>query len=265
MIDILKAVILGIVEGITEFLPISSTGHLILVNQWITFSEEFANVFNIVIQFGAILAVLVLFRKKLLFWGEGIDARQRDKTMALWLKTFVGILPAIVLGVLFLKTIQEKLFNPFTVALALIGWGIVLILIERQKIQVRMHSTDELTFRTAFLIGIIQCLAFIPGTSRSAATIIGAMLLGTSRTVAAEFSFFLAIPTMLAASVYTLFSMGFVMTPHEAVILAVGFIVSFLVALVVVKGLMRYISKHDFKPFGYYRIIIGLLVLLMLR
>lgn len=262
MSDILKAMILGIVEGLTEFLPISSTGHLILVNQWVAFSEQFTNMFNVVIQLGAILAVVIIFRRKLIFWGSGVDSKQRDKIIGLWLKTIIGIIPAIIVALLFQDFLEEKLYNPFTVAVALVGWGVILIAIEGRKKTAKIKSVEDITLRTAFIIGIIQCIAVIPGTSRSAATIIGAMLLGASRVVAAEFSFFLAVPTMAAASGYYLLKSGLAMTPHEMVTLAIGFVVSFLVALVVIKGLMKYISNRDFKPFGYYRIVLGILLLI---
>lgn len=261
MSDFFKAVILGIVEGLTEFLPISSTGHLILVNQWIAFSESFTNMFNILIQLGAILAVVITFRRKLIFWGSRVDPSQRDRIVGTWLKTFIGIIPMVILATLFHEKIEEHLFNPVTVALALVGWGVVLLIIENRRKTPRIHSIEEMPIGTAFMIGILQCLAMIPGTSRSAATIIGAMLLGTSRMAATEFSFFLAIPTMVAASGYSLLKSGLTMTASEMTTLAVGFVVSFFVALAVINGLIRYISARDFKPFGYYRIALGLVVL----
>lgn len=258
---IFKAVILGIVEGVTEFLPISSTGHLILVNQFFSFDEKFTVMFDIVIQLGAILSVLFFFRKRL--WPFGKDRDKNKEVMNIWYKTIVAVLPAIILGALLDKIIEKKLFNPWTVAIALAAGGIVLILIGRRNKQASITAINNLSFKTAFYIGLIQCLAMIPGTSRSAATIIGAMMLGASRLVAAEFSFFLAIPTMFAASAYSLLKHDFAMTSSELVILAVGFVVSFFAALAVVKFFMSYIQKHNFKAFGYYRIILAVLIFII--
>jgi undecaprenyl-diphosphatase len=259
--DVLKAVVLGIVEGFTEFLPISSTGHLILVNQVFSFEKRFTILFDIVIQLGAILSVLFYFRKRL--WLFGKDQEKNKEILNLWQKTIVGVLPAIVLGFFLGETIEEKLFNPVTVALALIIGGIILILVERKNRQNQIDSIKNLSFKTAFFVGLIQCLAMIPGVSRSAATIIGAILLGASRPLATEFSFFLAIPTMIAASGYSLLKYGLLMSSSEFFILAVGFIVSFLTALVVIKFFLDYVQKHDFKAFGYYRIVLGVLILLL--
>ena len=259
--DVLKAIILGIVEGFTEFLPISSTGHLILVNQVFSFEKSFTILFDIVIQLGAILSVLFYFRKRL--WSFGKDQEKNKEILNLWQKTIVGVLPAIVLGFFLGDSIEKKLFNPVTVALALIIGGIILILIERKNRQGRIDSIKNLSFKTVFFIGLIQCLAMIPGVSRSAATIIGAILLGASRYLATEFSFFLAIPTMIAASGYSLLEYGLLMSSSELFILAVGFIVSFLTALVIIKFFLDYVQKHDFKAFGYYRIVLGVLILLL--
>ncbi len=261
MNDIIKAVILGIVEGITEFLPVSSTGHLILVNQFIAFDEQFTKMFDIVIQLGAILSVVVFFRKRLFVFVKVNGSYFQSQTADLWKKAIVGVFPALVIGAKFGKQIQESLFNPMIVALALVIGGIALILLENRKQREKISSISMLNYKTVLLIGLIQCLAMIPGTSRSAATIIGAMLLGCSRLVAAEFSFFLAIPTLFAASAYSLIKTGFTMTPEEIVVLAVGFVVSFIVALLVIAGFMKYISRRDFKPFGYYRIILGGIIL----
>lgn len=260
MNDFLSALILGIVEGITEFLPISSTGHLIIVNQFVGFSEQFANMFNVVIQLGAILSVVVYFRKRLIPSSHN-SITANHKIFDLWKKTIVGVIPALAIGYLVGDYIEERLFNTTVVALALIVGGIILLYIENRKPSNRINSVEHLTFKTALLIGFIQCLAMIPGTSRSAATIIGAMLLGASRVVAAEFSFFLAIPTMAAASGYTILKSGTLLTGHEFLVVGCGFIVSFVVAWFVIAGLMNYISKRDFKPFGYYRIVLGIIVL----
>jgi len=258
--DFVSALILGIVEGITEFLPISSTGHLIIVNQFVGFSEQFANMFNVVIQLGAILSVVVYFRKRLIPSTHNSISTNR-KIYDLWKKTLIAVVPALVIGALVGDYIEERLFNTTVVAIALIVGGIILLYIENRKPLNRMTSVDHLTYKTALFIGLIQCLAMIPGTSRSAATIIGAMLLGASRVVAAEFSFFLAIPTMVAASGYTLLKSGMLLTGHEFLVVWCGFVVSFVVAWLVIAWLMNYISKRDFKPFGYYRIVLGIIVL----
>jgi undecaprenyl-diphosphatase len=257
--ELIKAIILGAVEGITEFLPISSTGHLIIVNEWLKFSKQFTDMFDIVIQLGAIVAVALYFNPRICPLSKYAD---RKKVFALWKKTIIAVLPALVIGVLLAKTIQEKLFNPTTVAVALIVGGVALILLEKRKTTPKINSMEELSYKTAFAIGFIQCLAMIPGTSRSGATIIGAMLLGASRVLAAEFSFFLAIPTIAAASVYSLFKNGLNMTGAEAIILATGFVTSFLVAYAVIKMFMKYIQTKNFMPFGYYRIVLGVLVLI---
>jgi undecaprenyl-diphosphatase len=262
MNDIVKAVILGIVEGITEFLPVSSTGHLILVNQFIAFDEQFMKMFDIVIQLGAILSVVVYFRKRLFVFAKVNGFYLQSQTADLWKKTIVGVLPALVIGSIFGEQIQELLFNPLTVAGALIVGGIALILLENRKQREKISTITLLDYKTVLLIGLIQCLAMIPGTSRSAATIIGAMLLGCSRLVAAEFSFFLAIPTLFAASVYSLLVTGLTMTSEQMVVLTVGFVVSFIVALLVIAGFMKFISSRDFKPFGWYRIILGGFILM---
>jgi undecaprenyl-diphosphatase len=261
MSEILKAVILGIVEGITEFLPISSTGHLILVNQFVTFDEAFTKMFDIVIQLGAILSVVVYFRKRLFSFVKVDGSYFKSETADLWKKAIVGVVPALAIGAGFGKQIQESLFNSTVVAVTLIAGGMILIVLESRKREGNITSVSELGYRTVILIGLVQCLAMIPGTSRSAATIIGAMFLGCSRVVAAEFSFFLAIPTLFAASVYSLYKSGLAMTSGQMTVLAVGFIVSFIVALAVIAGFMKFITKHDFRSFGYYRIVLGALVL----
>jgi undecaprenyl-diphosphatase len=254
------AIILGIVEGLTEFLPISSTGHLILVNRFVDFTGGFAETFDIVIQVGAILSVIVFFRHRL--WPAGGWGTEEGRAVLdLWKKTIAGVVPALIIGGLLGKHIQKLLFNPLTVALALLAGGIILILIERRHKTASINTISRMSYRTAFCIGLIQCLAMIPGTSRSAATIIGAMLLGASRVVAAEFSFFLAIPTLIAASCYALIKHPVSFGGDQFLLLSVGFVVSFLVALVVIAGLMRYITRRDFQPFGYYRIVLGVLVL----
>jgi undecaprenyl-diphosphatase len=261
MNDFFVSALLGTVEGITEFLPISSTGHLILVNEFTGFTGKFANMFDIVIQMGAILSVVVYFRDRLLPFGKAASEIRKREMWDIWKKTIVGVLPALAIGAAVGNHIEELLFNPIVVSSALLIGGIALILIERKKMESRVDSFSGLSYKLALAIGLIQCLAMIPGTSRSAATIIGAMLLGASRLVAAEFSFFLAIPTLSAASAYSLMKSGLNMTSHEMLLLGIGFVTSFFVAWGVIAAFMSYISKRDFKPFGYYRIILGLVVL----
>lgn len=256
--DVIKAIILGAVEGITEFLPISSTGHLIIVNQWLSFSKQFTQMFDVVIQLGAIVAVVVYFNPRICPFSKNAN---RKEVFALWKKVLVAVVPALVIGFFLNDIIEAKLFNPITVAIALLVGGIVLILLEKRKTNTKINSMAELGYKTAFAIGLIQCVAMIPGTSRSAATIIGAMLLGASRVVAAEFSFFLAIPTIAAASGYLLIKNGLSMTGAEAIVLLTGFVTSFLVAWAVIKLFMKYIQTKNFIPFGYYRIILGILIL----
>lgn len=258
---IVTAILLGIVEGITEFLPVSSTGHLIIVNEFVNFTGGFAKMFDIVIQLGAILSVIGYFWNKLFPYGSQKTASEKAETWDIWGKTMVGVLPALFMGAAFGKHIEEKLFNPVTVALALLIGGIILVVIERRKTSCKFNSIGQLSYQTALIIGLIQCLAMIPGTSRSAATIIGAMLLGTSRVVAAEFSFFLAIPTIFAASAYSLLKTGMTFNVMQIQMLVVGFVVSFLVAWLVIAGFMKFITRNDFKPFGYYRIILGIFIL----
>jgi undecaprenyl-diphosphatase len=258
-LDAIKATILGVVEGLTEFLPISSTGHLILVNQFVTFDKKFTVLFDIVIQLGAILAVVVYFWKRL--WPFTKDQVKNKEILSVWFKTIVSVLPAIILGALFASKIEEKFFNPWVVAIALLIGGIIILIIEKWNPKVKITSIAGLSYKTAFLIGLAQCLSMIPGTSRSAATIIGAMLFGASRVVATEFSFFLAIPTMVAASAYSLLKYHGALSSHQLLVLAVGFIVSFAVAFTVIKFILDYVKKHDFKIFGYYRIILGIIII----
>lgn len=259
----LKALLLGLIEGITEFLPVSSTGHMILADEFIRLSENqhFTAAFTVFIQSGAILAVAVLFRREL--WPfTGTKAEQHSKWL-LWAKTLVAFVPAAIAGLLFHRFIEEHLFNPLTVAATLIFYGIALILFERTH-RIRpdvLQCINNLSFRTAFFIGLTQCFALIPGTSRSTATILGGMLLGLDRTLAAEFSFFLAIPTIAAASLLQLLESGNGFSATEYLLLGTGFIVSFAVAAAVIKWLMHYLRKHSFIPFGWYRIILGLIVL----
>lgn len=261
MHELLKAIILGIVEGITEFLPVSSTGHLILINQWIEFSEPFTKKFDIIIQLGAILAVVVFFRRKLLPLTNGWKSFLESNAYNIWKKVLIGVIPASIIGFLFHKKIEDLLFNPTTVSLALVVGGVALILLENRKKNITINSMASLKYSTALWIGFIQCLAMVPGTSRSAATIIGAMVLGCSRIVAVEYSFFLAIPTIFLASVYSIYKMGLSISSTEIIVLVVGFVVSYFVAWLVIAGFMNFISKRDFKLFGYYRILLGGVIL----
>lgn len=259
MPDFIKAIILGIIEGITEFLPISSTGHLILANQWISFSKDFTVVFDIFIQLGAIVAVVIYFRKDV--FPPKIKLITERNYINFWLKVLTAFLPAALFGYLLADIIEEHLFTPLVVALSLLVWGIVLVLIERKEHPFRFKTIDEMPYKVALYIGLFQCLAMVPGTSRSGATIIGALVLGASRKLAAEFSFYLAIPTILAASVYSLLKGGMHFSNNDILLLGLGFIVSFLVALAVIRFLMNYIRKHSFIIFGYYRIVLAILVL----
>lgn len=264
MIEILKAVLLGIVQGITEWLPVSSTGHMILVDEFVklNFSPTFISTFLVVIQFGSILAVLLIFFKKLNPFDSSKSKVEKKETLSLWAKVIVAVIPSGIIGVLFEEDIDRLFFNSTTVALALIIYGVIMIVIENRNKKPAVSDFSQLSFKLALGIGLFQCLALIPGTSRSGSTIIGATLLGASRYVAAEFSFFLAIPTMLGASLLKLLKAGFVFSGFEWLVLGVGSVVAFVVSVIVIKFFMDYIKKHDFKAFGYYRIVLGIIVLL---
>ena len=267
IIEILKAVLFGIVEGITEWLPISSTGHMILLNEFVTLnvSEDFWEMFLVVIQLGAILAVVLLFWNKIFpFRFKERPVVQKD-IFVLWFKILVACVPAAIVGLAFDDVLDALFYNPWCVAIALIVFGIAFILIENRnkKMTPKITKLNDITYRTALMIGIFQLLAAVfPGTSRSGATIVSALLIGVSRTVAAEFTFFLAIPVMLGASLLKLLKFGFSFTGEELAILAVGMIVAFAVSVAVIRFLMGYIKKHDFKVFGWYRIVLGAAVLL---
>lgn len=287
VLEFLKSVLYGIVEGITEWLPISSTGHLILLNEWLPFrftddavmAAEFWEMFEVVIQLGAILAVVILFRGRLWPFGKSKTTTEKRQTWALWLKVVIGCLPAAIVGVLGDKLIEwltDKsidgwLYNAVVVAVALIVYGVAFILIEklRRPDSERITSTADMTYKTALLVGLFQMLSIIPGTSRSGSTILGAMLLGMSRTAAAEFSFFMAIPVMVGASGIKLLGFASYLSESGAVlpgsawgILAIGCAVSFAVSMVVIRFLMDFVKRHSFSAFGYYRIALGALVLL---
>lgn len=264
MIEILKAVLLGIVQGITEWLPVSSTGHMILVDEFVklNFSPTFISTFLVVIQFGSILAVLLIFFKKLNPFDSSKSKVEKKETLSLWAKVIVAVIPSGIIGILFEEDIDRLFFNSTTVALALIIYGVIMIVIENRNKKPAVSDFSQVSFKLALGIGLFQCLALIPGTSRSGSTIIGAALLGASRYVAAEFSFFLAIPTMLGASLLKLLKAGFVFSGFEWLVLGVGSVVAFVVSVIVIKFFMDYIKKHDFKAFGYYRIVLGIIVLL---
>lgn len=280
IINLIKVLILSLVEGITEFLPVSSTGHLILVNQFVKLEPEgFSNAFNVIIQLGAILSVVVIYFEKLNPWAKSkqelpkkykdLNAQSKayylathpDKTtINLWLKVIVGVLPAMVLGLLFDDLIDAYLFNPITVAAMLLLWGIIIIFIEKKNKTIKYDSLKDVPYTTIIMIGFFQCLAMVPGTSRSAATIIGAMILGLSRPAAAEFSFFLAIPTMLGATLLKLIKNLGDFTGTEWTLILLGMILSFIVAFIVIKQFLAYVKKHDFIPFGIYRIGLAVIV-----
>ncbi len=263
--DLVRTLILGIVEGITEWLPISSTGHLIIVEELIGYisSDRFMEMFDVVIQLGAILAVVVIYFNKLNPFGKKKTQNEKMDTINLWLKVIIACIPAAVIGLLFDDLLDTYLFNPFVVAVALIVYGIAFIVIEnhRKKENIKHKNLDKLPLKTAVGIGLFQILALVPGTSRSGSTIIGGLLLGTSRYVATEFTFFLAIPIMFGASFLKLFKFGFP-SFYELVMLIVGMGVSFVVSVLAIKFLLSYIKRNSFKIFGYYRIALGLLVII---
>ena len=269
MIEILKAVLFGIVEGITEWLPVSSTGHLILLNEFVTLnvSEEFNSMFDVVIQLGAILAVIVLFFHKLNPFAPSKSGAEKKQTWSLWFKVCAAIIPSGLLGVLFDDWMDANLHNGIVVSIALIVYGIAFILVERRnqgRYSKSISDVHDIDYKTAILIGVFQCLSLVPGTSRSGSTILGAILIGVGRSAGAEFSFFMAIPTMLGASAIK--GLKFMLSGVEATgteigVLVVGCIVSFVVSLLVIKGLMEYVRKHSFSVFGVYRIVLGVIVL----
>ena len=270
MIELLKAILFGIVEGITEWLPISSTGHMIILDEFIKLdcTPEFLEMFLVVIQLGAILAVVILFWNKIFpfqFRDKDKPVIEMDKIM-LWLKIVVACIPAAVVGILFDDVFEALFYHASCVALALIVFGVAFIIVERRNKgrRAKVRKLDDITFQTAFIIGIFQLIAAVfPGTSRSGATIVGALLIGVSRSVAAEFTFFLAIPVMFGASLLKLVKFGLSFTTLEAGVLIIGMLVSFFVSVFVIKFLMDYIKKHDFQVFGWYRIVLGILVLVL--
>lgn len=267
-IEIIKALILGIVEGITEWLPISSTGHMILVDEFLKLnvSEEFKSMFLVVIQLGAILAVVVLYFKKLIPLDvQDKKLHWKKDTLTMWLKIIVSCIPAAIVGVFFDDELEAVFYNWQTVAAALIIFGILFIIIEKRNRgkEPKINSINDITYKTAIIIGIFQLIAAVfPGTSRSGATIVGALLIGVSRSVAAEYTFFLAVPVMFGASALKLVKFGFDFSSSELAILAVGLVSAFVVSIIAIKFLMSYIKKHDFTVFGWYRIVLGAAVIL---
>lgn len=276
MLEILKAILFGVVEGITEWLPISSTGHMILLDEIVKLnvSEEFYSMFQVVIQLGAILAVVLIFWNKIWPFGrknnkaplsnKGVGAYVKTDIFVLWFHILVSCVPAAVVGLLWDELFEKLFYNYTTVAIMLIIFGVAFIIVENMKAgqSAKISTVADITYQVAFLIGMFQLIAAIfPGTSRSGATIVGALLIGVSRTVAAEYTFYLAIPVMFGASLLKILKFGFSFTTMEAAILLVGMIVAFAVSMVVIKFLMGYIRKHDFKVFGWYRIVLGAIVL----
>lgn len=276
-LEIIKALILGIVEGITEWLPVSSTGHMILVDEFLKLdvSDEFKEMFEVVIQLGAIMAVVVIYWKKLWPFGkknnahplkpDGAGAYIKTDIFQMWFKVLVACVPAAIIGLLFDDKFNELFYNSWTVAIALIVFGIAFIIIEKwnRGRAPKINSIDDFTYKAAIIIGAFQLIAAIfPGTSRSGATIVGALLIGISRTTAAEFTFYLAVPVMFGASLLKLVKFGTDFAPFELVILLTGMITAFVVSIFIIKFLMDYIKKHDFTVFGWYRIVLGALVIL---
>ena len=266
IILLLKTVLLGIVEGITEWLPISSTGHLILADEFIklNMTSDFKEMFDVVIQLGAIMAVVVLYFHKLNPFSPKKNHNEKLDTIILWTKVILAVFPAAIIGILFDNWLNDHFYNPPVVAAMLIIYGVLFIIIENHNKRSRrrpMNDLSRLSYGMALGIGVFQILALIPGTSRSGATILGGILLGCSRTVAAEFSFFLGIPVMFGASLLKIVKFGLVFTSTQLIVLIVGMVVSFLVSIVAIKFLLGYIKKNDFKAFGVYRIILGLLVI----
>lgn len=266
-VEIIKVILIGIIEGVTEWLPISSTGHMLLFDAFVPLdmSEKFKEMFFVVIQLGAIMAVVVMFWKKI-FPFEISDKKFRvnKNITAMWFRVFAGCLPAAVLGLIFDDFLEANFGNAITISVMLILYGIAFILVENRNknIAPKINSISRIDYKTAIIIGLFQALSMIPGTSRSGATIIGALLIGVSRTVAAEFTFFLAIPTMLGASALKILKFGFEFTISEFIALIIGMTVAFAVSLFVIKFLMDYVRKHDFRIFGYYRIALGLIVII---
>ena len=254
-----QALILGVVEGLTEFLPISSTGHQIIVADLLNFGGERAMAFNIIIQLGAILAVVWEFRRKILDVVTGLPTQPKARRFTVNL--MIAVLPAVVLGIIFADTIHHYLFNPITVAAALVIGGVIMLWAERREHVIHAETVDDMTWKDAVKIGFAQCLAMIPGTSRSGSTIIGGLLFGLSRKAATEFSFFLAMPTMVGAAVYSGYKYHHLFQPDDLPVFAIGFVTSFVFAMIAVRALLKFISNHSYAAFAWYRIAFGLLIL----
>ena len=273
MLELLKAVLFGIVEGVTEWLPISSTGHMILLDKFIHLgvSAEFYKLFEVVIQLGAILAVIILYFEKIWPLKNKNGSLTLDRaTLNLWGKIIVACFPAAIIGILFDDWMEDNFFTPQVVSLALIAYGFLFVIIEKYDLGSKsVQRVEDISYRKAFEVGVFQLFSLVPGTSRSGSTIIGGLLIGLERSVAAEFTFYLAIPVMIGASLLKLIKyvmrMGFVFDSNELLILAVGCIVAFIVSIIVIRFLMSYIKKHNFIPFGYYRIVLGILVLVYFK
>ena len=273
MLELLKAVLFGIVEGVTEWLPISSTGHMILLDKFIHLgvSAEFYKLFEVVIQLGAILAVIILYFEKI--WplkNKNGSLTLARATLNLWGKIIVACFPAAIIGILFDDWMEDNFFTPQVVSLALIAYGFLFVIIEKYDLGSKsVQRVEDISYRKAFEVGVFQLFSLVPGTSRSGSTIIGGLLIGLERSVAAEFTFYLAIPVMIGASLLKLIKyimrVGFVFDSNELLILAVGCIVAFIVSIIVIRFLMSYIKKHNFIPFGYYRIVLGILVLVYFK
>mgnify|MGYP003571269609 CR=1 FL=1 len=266
LILIIKTVIIGIIEGITEWLPISSTGHMILANEFINLNvtDGFWEMFEVVIQLGAIMSVVVLYFKTLFPWGFGKSKIETKNTFNLWFKIIIGCIPCAIIGLIFDDFINEKFYNPWTVAITLILYGILFIVIEnvRKDKKTRVTDINKLSVKDALLVGVFQVLSIIPGTSRSGSTILGGLSIGLDRKVAANYTFFLAIPVMFGASLLKIVKFGLNFTSSELIVLFVGMFTAFIVSIIAIKFLLKYIKNNDFKLFGYYRIVLGIIVLL---
>lgn len=265
-LSIIKVFILSLVEGLTEFVPVSSTGHMIIVDNFLKLSsnKEFVSAFQIIIQLGAILSVVVYYWKRIFPFSKGNSKEKMMEIIQMWIKIVIAVLPAVVLGLLLDDIIEEYFFNPITVSMMLVFYGIILVWLEsKNKKKVKYETIKNVPLKVAFGVGLFQCLAMIPGTSRSAATIIGGVLLGLNRVLATEFSFFLAIPTMIGASLLKIVKMGNSLMLSEWFLIGIGFVLSFVVAYLVIKIFMNYIKKHNFKIFGYYRIILGIIMIIL--
>ncbi|RRD38268.1 undecaprenyl-diphosphate phosphatase [Leptotrichia sp. OH3620_COT-345] len=264
--DILKVTILSLIEGLTEFIPVSSTGHMIIADSFLRLSDNeiFVNAFKIIIQLGAIMSVVVYFWEQLWPFSKKLEKKESGEIILKWIKIIIAVLPAVILGLLFDDIIDRYFFNSLVVAVMLVFYGIILIWIETNRKETKgISDIGSLSISKIIGIGLFQCLAMIPGTSRSAVTIIGGVFLGLSRVAATEFSFFLAIPTMTGATLLKIVKIGTKLTGYEWFLISVGFVMSFIFAYAVIKIFMNYIKKHDFKIFGYYRIVLGIIVFIL--